>query len=238
MDAKKHFLVTAGSTREKIDDVRAWSNIFTGRTGLDIALALLDLGDVTLLTSNTAHAAQYDGYYGKHGMLGIETFITHTDLRNLLEERMSAGGVHGVFMSAAVSDYTPAGVYRVIKRETQTNGQEHWLVENVQAQKVKSSHGTIAILGQATEKLVDLFRTRWNYRGLLVKFKLEVGISEEDLIKIAGESRRSSGADYIVANTLAMVSGENAGAYVIGEGTCIRVQRADLAARLKTIAAR
>ena len=82
MAHKPHFLVTAGSTREKIDRVREWGNIFTGKTGLDIALALLDVGGVTLLTaSNTAHAAAYDGYYGKVGMLGVETLCT-THTRN------------------------------------------------------------------------------------------------------------------------------------------------------------
>ena len=52
MSRKPHCLVTAGPTREKIDEVRDWGNIFTGATGLEVALALLDLGDVTLLTSN------------------------------------------------------------------------------------------------------------------------------------------------------------------------------------------
>ena len=30
----RHLLVTAGPTREKIDQVRDWGNIFTGQTGL------------------------------------------------------------------------------------------------------------------------------------------------------------------------------------------------------------
>ena len=140
-------------------------------------------------------------------------------------------------MTAAVSDYRPAGVYRVTKRETveseKGGSQETWTVENVQADKVKSSHGTIAVLGEATEKLVDLFRGGWGYKGLLVKFKLEVGISEEELVKVAEtQSRVASGADFIVANTLAMVGGEQAGAYVIGKGSCERVARAELAGKL------
>ena len=39
----------------------------------------------------------------------------------------------------------------------------------------------------------------------LVKFKLEVGLSREELIRVAEASRKSSGADYLVANTLDMV---------------------------------
>ena len=237
MDERRHFVVTAGTTYEAIDDVRQWSNVFTGKTGLDIALALLDLGDVTLLTSNQAHAEAYDGFYGKKGMLGIETFRTHAELREILEERVAAGGggkVAGVLMTAAVSDYRPAGVYRVVKREMRNaecgmrkegeenrglgSGQEIWVVEDVQAAKVKSTHGTIAVVGEATEKLVDLFRGAWGFRGLLVKFKLEVGLAEAELVAVAEASRKASGADYMVANTLEMVRGERPGAYILGEG--------------------
>ena len=116
MGNRHRFLVTAGNTHEPIDRVREWSNVFTGKTGLDVALALLDLGDVTLLTSNGRHAEEYDGYYGKAGMLGIEMFRTHEDLRQLLEDQMGMGGIDAVAMSAAVSDYTPAGVYRIVTK--------------------------------------------------------------------------------------------------------------------------
>ena len=33
MESRRHFLVTAGPTREKIDAVREWGNIFSGNTG-------------------------------------------------------------------------------------------------------------------------------------------------------------------------------------------------------------
>ena len=56
----RRFLVTAGNTRERIDRVRDWGNIFTGNTGYGIATALAALGEVDLLTSNRAHAAEAD----------------------------------------------------------------------------------------------------------------------------------------------------------------------------------
>ena len=245
MATRPHFLVAAGSSWEAIDQVRQWGNIFTGQTGLDAALALLDVGDVTLLTSNLRHAEQYDGFSGKLGMLGVETYRSHAELRDLLHERVTSGPVDAVLMSAAVSDYKPAGVYRVVRRQpapespdAQTGGdrprpgQELWLVESVQAAKVKSTHGTIAVLGETTEKLVDLFRRAWDYRGILVKFKLEAGLSEAELTRVAEASRQASGADLIVANTLEMVHGPSAGAYLMGPGLCRRVARAELAAAL------
>src|ERR1044071_6247888 len=113
MATKLHILVTAGPTREKIDEVRDWGNIFSGQTGLDLAVAFLELGDVTLLTSNAQHVEEYDGYYGKAGMVGAELFRTHGELEALLAERMMGEGPEGrvdvVAMTAAVSDYSPEG---------------------------------------------------------------------------------------------------------------------------------
>jgi phosphopantothenoylcysteine synthetase/decarboxylase len=253
MPSKLHFLVTAGPTREKIDDVRDWGNIFTGRTGLDIALAFLDLGDVTLLTSNPDHADDYDGYYGRAGMLGVEKFRTYDDLRNLLTERMTGaggaggvgggGGVDAVAMTAAVSDYSPAGVYRIVRKGGDAGaqamkaepGQEWWLVENVSAPKVKSNHGEIAVKGVPTPKLIDLFRTEWHFKGLLIKFKLEVGIDEQELIRVASASRLASGADLMVANTLAMArppSGQAGAAYLIDAAGPVRIARSELGAKV------
>lgn len=240
MASKKHFIVTGGSTREYIDEVRVWGNIFTGGTGLAVARALLDLGDVTLLTSNTQHASEHDGYYGKAGMLGIETFETHAELHDLLQERMTSGDhVSGVAMAAAVADYTPAGSFRVVERKPDAANpqREVWVVEHVDAPKVKSNHGEMAVLGRQTLKLVDQFRTAWGFEGVLVKFKLEVGISEAELVKVAAASRVASGADAIVANTLEMVQGAKAGAYIITPEATKRVGRAELAGEIRDLMA-
>ena len=51
-----------------------------------------------------------------------------------------------------------------------------------------------------TPKLIDRIRADWSFRGQLVKFKLEVGITREGLLEIAEKSRRHSRADWMVAN--------------------------------------
>ena len=70
---------------------------------------------------------------------------------------------------------------------------------------------------------------------MLFKFKLEVGITPEELIRIGQVSRRASGADYLVANTLEMVEGEGAGAYLLSEGVEEFIPRIALAARLTEV---
>lgn len=228
----RRFLVTAGNTREKIDRVRDWGNIFTGNTGYSIAKALTKLGEVDLLTSNRAHVAQ-----AEEDGIRASAFTSHAELKGALAALMARQSYDAIFMTAAVADYKPTGVYQVMKRSAagDMNGAEIWTVHSVQAEKVKSNHGQIAVVSEQTEKIVDLFRGQWGHKGLLFKFKLEVGIETEELLRIGRASRVASGADYLVANTLEMVEGENAGAYLIsGEGHEF-VSRAALAGRLTEV---
>ena len=79
-------------------------------------------------------------------------------------------------------------------------------------------------------KLVDRIRTDWGFRGTLVKFKLEVGLTEQRLLDIAERSRRHSQADWMVANTL---EGAQSWAFLGPlDGGYRRVGRDELPARL------
>jgi hypothetical protein len=49
---------------------------------------------------------------------------------------------------------------------------------------------------------VDLIRSPWGFKGVLVKFKLQVGMGDDELIAVATRSREQSKADIIVANCL------------------------------------
>jgi phosphopantothenoylcysteine synthetase/decarboxylase len=222
------FLVTAGNTREKIDRVRDWGNIFTGNTGYRIACALAEVGDVDLLTSNRDHLSEIAGRPRITG----SPFTTHAELRGALAALLARQVYDAIFMTAAVADYRPARTYQVVERQPQSDGTERWVVRDAQAGKVKSTHEAIAVLGERTEKIVDLFRAEWHHRGMLVKFKLEVDIGREDLIRIGQASRLASGADYLVANTLDMVEGADAGAFLLGDGIKEWVPRDELPARL------
>src|SRR4051812_34370532 len=106
------FLVTAGNTREKIDRVRDWGNIFTGNTGLRIARALTEIGEVDLLTSNRAHLAEL----ARDSRITGSSFTTHAALRDALAARLNRQSYDGIFMTAAVSDYRPVRTYEVVGR--------------------------------------------------------------------------------------------------------------------------
>jgi phosphopantothenate---cysteine ligase (CTP) len=225
------FLVTAGSSREMIDRVRDWGNIFTGNTGLSIANALAALGEVDLITSNREHLAAAKNASASSA-LHLIPFVSHDDLKRAIESSVRQHHYDAIFMTAAVADYEPSGAFQILRREVRTDGEEAWIVRNVHAGKIKSSYAQIAFVGQPTEKLIDLFRTTLKYDGLLVKFKLEVGVPVDQLIQIGQASRRASQADYLVANTLEMVSGENAGAYLLSDAGHEWIARSDLPKRM------
>jgi phosphopantothenoylcysteine synthetase/decarboxylase len=229
------FLVTAGNTREMIDRVRDWGNVFTGNTGFAIARALAEVGEVDLLTSNREHLIQVEQGLGGRYLVRGSAFTSHAELKAALADLFSQSAFDAVFMTAAVADYRPAGVYQVADRRQNPDGTETWTVRDVRAAKVKSTYSAVAFLGEQTEKIVDLFRTQWNHRGLLFKFKLEVGVTAEELVRIAQASRIVSGADYLVANTLEMVEGPGAGAYLLSDRGVEFIPRNDLAPRLAQV---
>jgi hypothetical protein len=95
---------------------------------------------------------------------------------------------------------------------------------------VKSSEDELWVRLKRAPKLIDSVRGPWGFRGVLVKFKLEVGLSDEQLLQVAEASRVQSDADLMAANTL-----EGASSYAfLGplQGGYERVTRADLPRRL------
>jgi phosphopantothenoylcysteine synthetase/decarboxylase len=233
----RRILVTAGNTRERIDAVRCWGNIFTGRTGLLIARELARSHPVDLLTSNSAHLHEASVYSHEYPGLTAHEFDTHADLRDAIGALLAQHEYEAVFMTAAVADYAPSGVFEVLERspDPADPAVEMLRVRNVTRPKVASTHREIAVLGNPTPKIVDMFRGTWNYQGLLVKFKLEVGIGQAELLEIARRSRVASGADYLVANTLDMVEGDSSGAFLVSERGEEWIPRALLPARMRRV---
>lgn len=210
-------LVTAGNTQTPIDDVRVITNIFTGRTGGLIAAAAFTRGHaVTLLTSHPDAIVRPETSDGAPSSTWeVYPYQTFDDLQHLLERLIVSGQFDAVIHSAAVSDYRLAGTYTPAPgtRFDATAGYWHTTMGsgatepapalvNVSAGKVKSNHPELWMRMVPTPKLVDQFRPAWGFNGVLVKFKLEVGPSELELLQIAEASRVHSQADLMVANTL------------------------------------
>lgn len=237
------WLVTAGNTQAPIDDVRCITNIFSGRTGAGIAAWAAHRGHgVTLLTSQPLVVAelQRDAALRLGGepaaKLEVIPYRTFDDLAGLMETHVSRGGCDVVVHSAAVSDYLSAGVYAPavgthFEPETGAwRGLETPRLEDVSAGKVTSKHRELWLRLVPAPKLVDRIRTDWSFRGILVKFKLEVGLADADLLQVGGAARTQSAADLLVANTL---GGMHSVAWLLSaDAEPLRIERPELAPRL------
>lgn len=229
-------VVTAGNTLVPIDRVRCITNIFTGRTGAQIAWHAHQLGhDVTLLTS---HPEALDELNRPLQSLQVQRYRTFEDLQSLLQQATQHTNTDVLIHCAAVSDYLAAGVFAPAPTTRFDVKNHNWtstcndapaLVDR-QAGKVKSDEPELWLRLVRAPKLVDMVRSAWGFSGVLVKFKLEVGIDDEQLLAIAERSRKHSSANLMVANTLEGSAewaylGPIAGAYQ-------HVPRAELAQRL------
>lgn len=192
-------LVTGGSTTVPIDQVRCISNIFKGKTGNDIAYAFWERkADVTLITSNL----KTDKF---NSAIKVLPYKTYDELYSLMDEEITLGNYDVVIHSAAVSDYRVEGTYIGKPYLSEDKGQRalnNNLIRIDASTKISSDNPELYLKLIPTEKIIDKIRKDWNFQGILVKFKLQVGISNEELQNIALESMYFSDANIIVANCL------------------------------------
>jgi hypothetical protein len=165
------------------------------------------------------------------------SYRTFDDLEQLMEAQIGEGKPDAVIHCAAVSDYQTAGVFAPAPL-TRFRADGHWestspelpkLIDR-SAGKVKSDEPELWLRLVRAPKLIDRIRKPWGFAGIVVKFKLEVGVGAEALLDIAEASRRHSGANLMVANTLEEA---DSWAYLgpVANGYD-RINRAALAARL------
>jgi len=220
-----NILVTAGNTQTPIDQVRCLTNIFSGKTGGRIAIEALRRGHaVTHFTSHPEIVASLlQDLPAPPESWRLERYRTFDELSALMERFIPNGPFDAVIHAAAVSDYALGGVF------APDPAQGGSLVD-AQAAKIKSHHPELWLRLIPTPKLVDRIRQPWGFAGKLVKFKLEVGIEEKELLAIAERSRIASSADLMVANTL---EGMNQFAFIGPiQGRYERIARADLPRRI------
>jgi phosphopantothenoylcysteine decarboxylase/phosphopantothenate--cysteine ligase len=175
----KKILVSAGGTYEKIDAVRGITNRSSGKMGLEIAReAFIQGADVTMITG------KMDVTIPK-----IIENISVESTEQMGEELKILLPKYDVFISAAaVSDFT-------VKKSL-----------NNTSDKISSGEDLTLQL-KPLPKILNTVKLI-NPNIFLVGFKAEYNVSEEELISLAHERIKTSGADFIVAND---VSVEGAG---------------------------
>ncbi|MEG0254849.1 phosphopantothenate--cysteine ligase [Vagococcus sp.] len=218
-----NLLITAGGTSEKIDDVRHLTNHATGTLGKEIAHSL-EKDDVTIYY---IHGPQAVLPKNKE----IKFFSIHSvqELYQTMEELLTTISFDYVIHSMAVSDYeldTASNEELLAKKiaqtieDTQPKSQET-LVELIKntlmdtkdlsqpTQKKISSKNEklILIMGKAPKVITKI--KEWQPNTKLIGFKLLVDVSEEELVNVAKESIIKNQADWILANDLTTINGDN-----------------------------
>lgn len=221
-------LVTAGNTYAPLDRVRGITNLFTGRTGAAIASEAVRRGlPVTLLTSHPETAGPG---------VTLKDYRTFDELRSTMQQQVLSGQFDVIIHAAAVSDFLPIGTYAPEMGTLFQDESNEFIsftgsprLRDVGAGKVSSRHEELWVRMKPAPKLVDLIRTDWGFRGILVKFKLEVDLPDEELIARGSEARLQSQADLLIANTL---EGKDRVAFLLAADRVQSIPRSELAARL------
>jgi phosphopantothenoylcysteine decarboxylase / phosphopantothenate---cysteine ligase len=171
----KKILISAGGTYEEIDAVRGITNRSSGKMGLEIAReAFIQGGDVTMIT-------------GKMDVQIPEVLenISVESTEQMAEELEKLIPEYDIFVSAAaVSDFTVEKSFN--KKSGKISSEEDLTLQLKPLPKILNSI-----------KLI-------NPNIFLVGFKAEYDVSEEELISLAKNRIKTSGADFIVANDVSI----------------------------------
>jgi phosphopantothenoylcysteine synthetase/decarboxylase len=232
-------LITAGNTHAPIDRVRVITNVFTGKTGALLARTAWARGHrITVLTSQPYTLSDLpDPAEDTDRRAVVVPFQTYDDLAGRLQHEVRTGGYDCVIHSALVSDYLCAGVYTpdagtFFSARTgrwEANGKPPTMTDH-RGGKIPTAEPEFWLRLVKAPKLVDRIRTAWGFGGVLVKFRMEIGLGDVQLVESAEKSRAGSQADLMVVST---IEGANHFAYLGPvDGQYDRIDRRELAERL------
>jgi phosphopantothenoylcysteine synthetase/decarboxylase len=169
-------LVTAGGTREPLDEVRYLGNVSSGRTGAWIVEEAVRRYHTVFLLAGKG-AEQPAQWAMDTGLVVAQEFGSAVDLLQRCTHLCQQHEFQAVVFAAAVADYAPQPVQGKVPSQL-----DEWLVRLV-----------------PTPKVVDVI-PRLAPDAVLVGFKLESGVSREELVSRARHTGRRCQARFMVAN--------------------------------------
>ncbi len=146
----------------------------------------------------TVYTHNSDGYCTSlyTSVCKVVKYDTYDDLYNIMKDLISNNTYDVIIHSAAVSDYKLDSVM------VEDSSEYKFMLNEIDSSsKISSEHNELYLKMVKTEKIVDRIR-EWGFMGALVKFKLQVDISDDKLLKIAEQSMNDSNANIIVSNCL------------------------------------
>lgn len=175
--AGMNFMISAGSTAEYIDPVRAIINMSSGKMGMSLANEALDRGACVTLVYG--HGSVDPNTYSQHPGIEIQRVNTAQEMFETVTSNLSKKRFDVVILTSATSDFSVANKWR---------------------NKIESSLGKVEITLVPVDKIISKVKKICEYDFFLVGFKAEYNIESKVLIEKAYNKLLESGADLIVAN--------------------------------------
>lgn len=180
----KHIIVTAGGTREYVDDVRVMTNISSGALGAKIAAELYRNGaKVHYVHGKGSVMPVVDEGICESSRLNTYPIVTCQDLYDTLKSLCTAFKPFSVIHSAAVSDFT----FKSDKPIKLSSSDEEGFIEYMRQTITRNPK----IIQEINE---------WAPGTKLIGFKFTVGKSVEELEDIAWNMGKKNGCYGVVAN--------------------------------------
>lgn len=196
---QQRILITAGGTKEQIDDVRCLSNSSSGRSGIWLAQWLYRKGyDVTLIHHRDM---QFQMSTIPKGILSIP-YTNYISLQLALKTALSTNHYDICFHSAAVSDYSVKSIQLDGKKRDADSNDEHH-------RKISSESEHITLTLERNPKLIAQIKS-WSANELLqlVGFKLTSQASQQEVKQAVQKLFQQSGCDYVIHNDLTQYSAD------------------------------
>lgn len=186
--AGKHFVISAGGTREAIDPVRFLGNRSSGRQGIALARAAVERGaHVTLVAANIEAAllAQLPE------QVEVVKVVSALQLRDAVHEAGRSAQV--IVMCAAVADFRPK-TYAGFKLKKSTDSGE-------------TDKSYTLELVENPDILAGLAAQRLNEGQVIVGFAAETGDEHTSALEYGRRKALKKGADLLAVNTVGAASG-------------------------------
>lgn len=186
--AGKHFVISAGGTREAIDPVRFLGNRSSGRQGIALARAAVERGaHVTLVAANIEAAllAQLPE------QVEVVKVVSALQLRDAVHEAGRSAQV--IVMCAAVADFRPK-TYAGFKLKKSTDSGE-------------TDKSYTLELVENPDILAGLASQRLNEGQVIVGFAAETGDEHTSALEYGRRKALKKGADLLAVNTVGATSG-------------------------------
>ena len=206
----KKFIITAGGTSEKIDNVRKITNSSSGKLGCIIANTILEeIDDVRIY-----YICSRNSIRPKDDRVEVIEVDGVLDLKNKVKFLLKNDNIDFFVHSMAVSDYMTDYITTLDRMKKSLVSDNFNNVEKITGNKISSYEDNLVIVLKQTPKVISIIKDV-SPETFLVGFKLLDGVCDEKLIYVGRELMRKNNCDMVVANDLSNIRNGKHSAYLL-----------------------